>query len=405
MFKSKVKKSQSNFKLLQTHVSKPNFSKIARVDHLNLETQITPQGPFNDFINNITKFARQNAYKLIVCLYRYHIYKYQYLRIATSESLTAGLIMSTLVDIPLFGGYKYGGYIVYDTDAKHKLNGLSKNDLTYNYLYSHQCSKAMAFNLLQNSNASIAIAVSGNAMPRTENTKDLGIVYLTIAGFDENGSIIFINYKIDVCKSISLFELTLCKEWQKNQGEGKLNEVSDTATLSIAIRYYTAIISYSLCKDFIDEYKPFSRNRLQIKKENPFGQWLPQRKKLRVIEILPVTKEKEISKLMIENIEEINTHIKSLLENINIDQLKTLRNTVNYWERTTQENQSKKASRRARASDTPRLTATSRRFSRSVPRRARAPVTPRTATQKSHRPAVKLGGKKKKSKKIRKSKK
>ena len=361
-----------------------NFIKIASAENLDRDTQITPQGPFNDFINNITKYARQNAYDLIVCLTRYKREKNQHLRIATSESLTAGLIMSTLVDIPLFGEYKYGGYIVYDTDAKHKLNGLSKNDLTYNYLYSHQCSKAMAFNLLQNSNASIAIAVSGNAMPRTENTKDLGIVYLTIAGFDKNGNIIFINHKIDVCESISLFKLTLCKEWQESQENDEFNKVSDTATLSIAIRYYTAIISYSLCKDFIDEYNPVPN---------------PENADSTMI----TSSSSDVTDLMKTNITEINTHIKDLLKNI------MMRKIVDKLNITTPK--PKKPSRRSRLRHrlASSLAASRRIASRRLPRLAsRIAASRRTPPRITFHPASavqSVGGKKKKSKKIRKSKK
>ena len=42
----------------------------------------------------------------------------KFLQIATSESLTAGSIMSILVDIPWGGFLKYGCFGVYDTDAK-----------------------------------------------------------------------------------------------------------------------------------------------------------------------------------------------------------------------------------------------------------------------------------------------
>ena len=72
--------------------------------------------------------AHKSAYDLLVTLNglatstKWH-------QIATSESLTAGMIMSTLVDIPWAGYLKYGGFAVYDTDAKRVFNGVTVDDV------------------------------------------------------------------------------------------------------------------------------------------------------------------------------------------------------------------------------------------------------------------------------------
>ena len=42
------------------------------------------------------------------------------LNIVTAESLTAGQIIKTMADVPGNGGALYGGFVVYDTDAKRK---------------------------------------------------------------------------------------------------------------------------------------------------------------------------------------------------------------------------------------------------------------------------------------------
>ena len=73
----------------------------------------------------------------------------RYLQIATSESLTGGLLMSTLVDIPWGGFMKYGAFGVYDTDAKRVFNNVRVDNV-----YTHKCASEMAIGILKNSNDS-----------------------------------------------------------------------------------------------------------------------------------------------------------------------------------------------------------------------------------------------------------
>ena len=66
------------------------------------------------------------------------------LSLATAESLTRGLIFSTLVDMPLGGSTKYGCFSVYDTDAKRIFLGVNAGDL-----YTHRCATEMAVGVLK----------------------------------------------------------------------------------------------------------------------------------------------------------------------------------------------------------------------------------------------------------------
>jgi nicotinamide mononucleotide (NMN) deamidase PncC len=103
------------------------------------------------------------------------------LQIITSESLTAGLIFSILVNIPIGGAMKYGSFSVYDTDAKRVFDGVAVENV-----YTHKCAAQMAIGNLQNSNATLSIAVTGNAMPNqtdSTNMKQLGEVFIGIASY------------------------------------------------------------------------------------------------------------------------------------------------------------------------------------------------------------------------------
>lgn len=102
------------------------------------------------------------------------------LQIATCESLTAGLIMSTLVHVPYGGNHKYGCFGVYDTDAKRVFSGVKVSDV-----YTHTCAREMAVGLLKNSNATITISVSGNAMPSRDQLNRLGELFIGVAGYKQ----------------------------------------------------------------------------------------------------------------------------------------------------------------------------------------------------------------------------
>jgi len=82
------------------------------------------------------------------------------LNIVTVESLTAGLIVSMLADVPTFGPRIYGGFIVYDTDAKRLMV-----DVTTPNVYNHTTVKEMAEGALIKTRALVAVAVSGQAGP------------------------------------------------------------------------------------------------------------------------------------------------------------------------------------------------------------------------------------------------
>ena len=98
------------------------------------------------------------------------------LNIITAESLTAGLMASTLIDVPGMGLHVYGGFIVYDTDAKrHWL------DVDTPGVYSTTTAIQMVLGALTNSRAMVAVSVTGNAMTTPENTDKLGDVFIGVA--------------------------------------------------------------------------------------------------------------------------------------------------------------------------------------------------------------------------------
>jgi nicotinamide mononucleotide (NMN) deamidase PncC len=192
----------------------------------------------------------------------------RYLQIATSESLTCGLIMSTLVDIPWAGFIKYGGFGVYDPDAKRVFNHVSVDNV-----YTHKCAAEMAIGVLKNSNATLAIAVTGNAMPLNHHVDMLGEVFIGIAGYNDNGDIIYVTNVINMCNdgenTFDSFKKT-CDEWYKKiTVEQTHNARTATATISKEIRYYTVYKAYQQCIKFINDHNPSVPDAiLERKKQN-----------------------------------------------------------------------------------------------------------------------------------------
>ena len=172
------------------------------------------------------------------------------LQIATSESLTAGLIMSSLVKLPIAGWCKYGGFAVYDTDAKRVYNSVKVDDV-----YTHKCAKEMAVGQLNNSNATLSIAVTGNAMPYFEDKNRLGEVFIGIAGYRaKDDVIIYETHVVNGCLDGGINLTDKCKSWLSSQPTKKhYAKRSDTATISRIVRNYTAVKSMELALNFITQ--------------------------------------------------------------------------------------------------------------------------------------------------------
>lgn len=175
---------------------------------------------------DVLSFAKTNAhyngYELLKKL------KKKKLKIATAESMTAGLMFSTLVDIPFAGSCKYGSFCVYDTDAKKVLLSITDSNV-----YSHKCVEEMAVGVLKKTNATFAISVSGHSMPYKEDLKKLGEVFIGLAAYNKDGSI---RVETQLLKLAS-------PEWKK----------INTSMLSSIIRMLTIQVTFEKACEFIDK--------------------------------------------------------------------------------------------------------------------------------------------------------
>jgi len=223
--------------------------------------------PAHEELEKVKMIAHQAGYNLLVELFT-RATKDKFLQICTSESLTAGLIMTTLVDIPWAGFLKYGCFGVYDTDAKRVFNHVKVNDV-----YTHRCAQEMAIGILKNSNATLAISVTGNAMPLQTHANRVGEVFMGVAGYritKEGGTeIIYSTKSINACEETTNAQFRdSCDQWYSTiVKDHKYNPRDRTALMSQEIRYYAVYAALTYCLDFVKAYNPIVPDFILKRKE------------------------------------------------------------------------------------------------------------------------------------------
>ena len=99
------------------------------------------------------------------------------LTISTAESLTGGMIASSICDISGASNYFKGSIVSYTKETKNKLLGLSLEDIEKYGVYSFETVEAMALSIKEKTNSNIAIATSGVAGPGPDENILPGTVY------------------------------------------------------------------------------------------------------------------------------------------------------------------------------------------------------------------------------------
>ena len=113
----------------------------------------------------------------------------QKLRIATAESCTGGLIAGLLTEIPGSSDVLDRGFVVYSNRAKQDMLNVPGDLIADMGAVSEPVARMMAEGAVENSNAHLAVAVTGVAGPGGGTAlKPVGLVH--IAAFRERRSII-----------------------------------------------------------------------------------------------------------------------------------------------------------------------------------------------------------------------
>ena len=111
------------------------------------------------------------------------------LRIATAESCTGGLVAGVLTEIPGSSDVLERGFVVYSNRAKEDMLGVSGDLIADQGAVSEAVARAMAEGAVANSNAHVAVSITGVAGPGGGTPlKPVGLVH--IAAARENRSIL-----------------------------------------------------------------------------------------------------------------------------------------------------------------------------------------------------------------------
>lgn len=100
--------------------------------------------------------------------------------LSTAESCTGGLIASSITDIPGASKVFLGGMVVYATEMKLRLLGVTREVLDYGVI-SSQMAEAMALKIKLLTGSDYSIATTGNLGPDVMEGKPRGLIYIAIA--------------------------------------------------------------------------------------------------------------------------------------------------------------------------------------------------------------------------------
>ena len=111
-----------------------------------------------------------------------HLLKKQGKTIATAESLTGGKIAAKLVSISGASAYFKGSIVSYTEEIKVNLLDVPKTLIEEHTVVSEAVASQMAISARKKLGTDLAIAVTGNAGPTTDNNnKAVGLVYIALA--------------------------------------------------------------------------------------------------------------------------------------------------------------------------------------------------------------------------------
>lgn len=110
--------------------------------------------------------------------------------VSTAESLTAGMIASTIADIPGASAVLRGGAVTYCDEIKHRVLGVERETLDRFSAVSHQTAREMAAGSLDLYQSDMAVSATGYAGPGGGTEQDpAGTFYIGWAHRSADGGV------------------------------------------------------------------------------------------------------------------------------------------------------------------------------------------------------------------------
>ena len=104
------------------------------------------------------------------------------LKLALSESCTAGLVSGVLADTSGASEVLWGSFVCYTQEAKVSMLGLDNDTLSANGLVNRETACSMAEGAIKKSGADISAAVTGLAGPGADGRVPVGTIWIATAG-------------------------------------------------------------------------------------------------------------------------------------------------------------------------------------------------------------------------------
>lgn len=135
--------------------------------------------------------------------------------IAVAESLTGGLVVSALVDVPGASAVVRGGVIAYATDVKAGVLGVDEQLLATKGAVDADVARQMAEGARRILGADVGVATTGVAGPEPQDGSPVGTVFIAVATPDGGTSseFLFDGDRAAIRRQSVDAALALCVEW------------------------------------------------------------------------------------------------------------------------------------------------------------------------------------------------
>lgn len=175
---------------VESRLEKINRNVSRKCETLNLDTRLvltfapkTSKGLISDTLAAVKELFRNEIYsandqslaKTLV-----DILKDVGQMISTAESMTGGMIASSIVDVAGASSVLYEGVVTYSIQSKCKRLGINPHFVDEYGVVSQQVAQAMAVGLRKNG-SNIALSITGNAGPTAEDDLPVGLCYIGVA--------------------------------------------------------------------------------------------------------------------------------------------------------------------------------------------------------------------------------
>lgn len=175
---------------VDARLEKLNRNVLKKSETVNLDTKLvltfapkSSKGFINDTIDTIKQLFGDNIYatsdvslaKTVV-----DILKKVGQTVSTAESMTGGMIASSIVDVSGASSVLYEGVVTYSIPSKCKRLDINPHFIDEYGVISQQVAHAMAVGLRKNG-SDVAVSITGNAGPTSEDGQPVGLCYIGIA--------------------------------------------------------------------------------------------------------------------------------------------------------------------------------------------------------------------------------